>query len=379
MKITGYRTESYRADRGRRTGDANNPEGQPGESSGSLLFLETDVGITGIVPGGISDALFCVVEGEDPRGVAGLWKKVNDHVFKVGDYRSIASLDIAMWDIKAKANDEPLWRTFGASEGRVKAYASGLDMPLSDDELAAFYTSLADLGVDGGKLKVGLDQKADLRRLAIMRDCLAKVKDDPYLMIDANEYWSPKQAIGKVSEMEEHFDLFWVEEPARRWDYNGLKQVSRGIKAAVASGENLHHIGDYMPLIGNDAIDVVQFGSGGCAGFTGAIYLAGMAHGFEKPVSVIGGVGHFAAHVAASFPNHNMMEVKDLHTPPAWSTSTRIEDGWIVLGDEAGLGITVHEEELGVESSGQSAPSSPAGRRAGAGLYENPPEKPIGS
>jgi hypothetical protein len=74
-----------------------------------------------------------------------------------------------------------------------------------------------------------------------------------------------------------------------------------------------------------------------------------------------------------------MMEVKDLHTPPAWSTSTRIEDGWIVLGDEAGLGITVHEEELGVESSGQSAPSSPAGRRAGAGLYENPPEKPIGS
>jgi L-alanine-DL-glutamate epimerase-like enolase superfamily enzyme len=372
MKITGYRTETYTHDRGRRLGDANNPEGRVG-GGGSLLFVETDVGITGIVPGSTNDALFSIVEGQDPRGVTGLWKKLNCHVFKGGQYRSIAALDIALWDIKAKANDEPLWRTFGASEPRVKAYGSGLDLPLSDEELAAFYTSIADLGIDGGKLKVGLDQKADLRRLGIVRDCLAKVRPDPYLMIDANEFWSPKQAIRKVCEMEEHFDLFWVEEPARRWDYNGLKQVSRGIKSAVATGENLHHIGDYMSLIGNDAIDVVQFGSGGCAGFTGSLYLAGMAHGFEKPVSVIGGPGHFAAHVAASLPNHNMMEVKDLQTPECWSTSTVIEDGWIVLGNEPGLGITVHEDKLTEMQANPIVSSGGSGdRREGAGLYDNP-------
>ncbi len=378
MKIMGYRVERFVADRGRPTGDANDPDGQRGASTGSLLFVETDAGITGIVPGGTTDALFRVVEGEDPRGVAGLWKKLNNHVFKGSGYRSISSLDIALWDIKAKANGEPLWRTLGALEGRVKAYASGLDMPLTDDELADFYTTLADLGIDGGKLKVGLDQKADLRRLGIMRDCLAKVKDDPYLMIDANEFWSPKQAIQKVSEMEEQFDLFWVEEPARRWDYNGLRQVSRGVKAAVATGENLHHIGDYMSLIGKDAVDIVQFGSGGCAGFTGAIYLAGMAHGFEKPVSVIGGPGHLAAHVAASVPNHNMMEVKDLETPKAWSTSTRIEDGWIVLGEEPGLGITVHDEHLGVPD-GFASTRGTAPRRDGAALYDNPPDRPVGT
>ena len=220
---------------------------------------------------------------------------------------------------------------------------------------------------------MGLDQKADLRRLGIMRDCLAKVNPDPYLMIDANEFWSPKQAIRKVCEMEEHFDLFWVEEPARRWDYNGLKQVSRGIKSAVATGENLHHIGDYMSLIGNDAIDVVQFGSAGCAGFTGALYLAGMAHGFEKPVSVIGGAGHFAAHVAASLPNHNMMEVKDLQTPECWSTTTVIEDGWIVQGNEPGLGITVDEDKLAEIQANPIVSSGGSGdRREGAGLYENP-------
>lgn len=379
MKVTGYRVESYSHDRGRNLGDANNPTGSGGKGGGSLLFLETDAGITGIAPGGTSDALYSVIEGEDPRGVTGLWKKLNDHVFKSGQYRSIASLDIALWDIKAKANDEPLWRTLGASEPRVKAYGSGLDMALSDQELADFYTSIADLGIDGGKLKVGLDQRADIRRLGIMRDCLASVKPDPYLMIDANEFWSPKQAIRKVSEMEEYFDLFWVEEPARRWDYNGLKQVSRGIKSAVATGENLHHIGDYMPLIANDAIDVVQFGSGGCAGFTGALYLAGMAHGFEKPVSVIGGPGHFAAHVAAAVPNHNMMEIKDLITPDCWSTSTRIEAGWIVLGDEPGLGIEVDEVKLSeIQANPIKGGGGSAARREGAALYDNPPDKPIG-
>ena len=378
MKITGYRNESYTYDRGRLLGDANNPVGGRA-AGGSLLFVETDVGITGIAPGSTGDALFAVVEGQDPRGVTGLWKKLNDHIFKGGQYRSIAALDIALWDIKAKANDEPLWRTFGASEPRVKAYGSGLDMPLTDEELAEFYTTMADLGVDGGKLKVGLDRKADLRRLGIVRDCLSKVKDDPYLMVDANEFWSPKQAIQRVCEMEEHFDLFWVEEPARRWDFHGLRQVSRGIKAAVATGENLHHIGDYMSLIGNDAIDIVQFGSGGCAGFTGALYLAGMAHGFEKPVSVIGGPGHFAAHVAASLPNHNMMEVKDLTTPACWSTSTRIEDGWIVLGNEPGLGITVHEEKLREMQANPLVSKGGAGRREGAALYDNPPDQAIGT
>ncbi len=51
-------------------------------------------------------------------------------------------------------------------------------------------------------------------------------------MIDANEYWSPKQAVRYVRQLEQHFDLHWVEEPARRWDYDGLRLVRRQIAAA---------------------------------------------------------------------------------------------------------------------------------------------------
>ena len=95
-----------------------------------------------------------------------------------------------------------------------------------------------------------------------MRDALATNGKKPELMIDSNEYWSPKQAIRYISEIEKHFDLTWVEEPARRWDYRGLRKVSQSVRAAVATGENLHDPGDFIALIANEAADVLQVGVG---------------------------------------------------------------------------------------------------------------------
>ena len=62
------------------------------------------------------------------------------------------------WDLKAKANGEPLWRTLGASTPRVRAYASGLDSPLSDEELYDYYAGMAARGVSAGKLKGGANR-----------------------------------------------------------------------------------------------------------------------------------------------------------------------------------------------------------------------------
>src|SRR5919206_5076819 len=111
-----------------------------------------------------------------PRGVVGLWKKMQDAVFKTGnageDHAALCAIDIALWDLKAKLHDEPVWRTLGAREGRCRAYASGIDLCLSDDELASFYADLAERGVSAGKLKVGLDLDDDLRRLGIVREAL---------------------------------------------------------------------------------------------------------------------------------------------------------------------------------------------------------------
>ena len=87
----------------------------------SLLWIETDEGISGIAPGGGDiEQFFHLLEGEDPREVIGLWRKMVDYVHKGGLVASgapIAAIDIALWDLKAKMAQEPLWQTFGALEG----------------------------------------------------------------------------------------------------------------------------------------------------------------------------------------------------------------------------------------------------------------------
>ena len=181
MKITGYRVENYVMQMDRAIADANNPVGDD-LMPASLLWIETDEGISGIAPGaGDIEQLFHLLEGEDPREVVGLWRKMVDYVHKGGLVASggpIAAIDIALWDLKAKIAQEPLWQTFGALEGRTKAYASGIGYCLSDDELFAFYRRMAERGVDGGKLKIGLDMTADLRRIGIMREALSVASDD---------------------------------------------------------------------------------------------------------------------------------------------------------------------------------------------------------
>ena len=268
MKITGIRTQPYQIKMKRPIGDSNNPTGHDWLIS-NALWLDTDEGLSGISMSGASGGLLQamvddILVGKDPRGVLGHWNNMIDYVFKGGNRGgatgAIAALDVALWDLKARINDEPLWKTLGASSNRVRAYASGIDYPLSDEEIRVFYEGMAAKGVHSGKLKIGLDMETDMRRIAIMRDALATSGKKPELMIDVNEYWSPKQAIRYIHEIEQEYDLTWVEEPARRWDVRGLRKVSDNIRAAVATGENLDSLNDYLPLLHEGAADVLNVG-----------------------------------------------------------------------------------------------------------------------
>ncbi len=386
MKITGYSTTLYEFPLNRRMGDANSPSGRIRGSS-SLLQLFTDEGLTGIAfgAGGAGPQVKSMVEGilagEDPRRVTGLWKRMVDRVFKGGHAGlvndAIAVLDVALWDLKAKANGEPLWKTLGGSNPKVHAYASGLDAPLSDDEIEDWYGTMAgDHGFTGGKLKVGLDQDADLRRIGRMKKGLERATDKPYLYVDANEMWSPKQAIRKVREMEEQFDIAWVEEPARRWDFLGLRRISDSIKAPVCAGENLDTLGDFLPYFHNRAADVVQV-SWGMTGITCAMQLADAAYGFELPITLGGSPGNLNAQLAPCMPNFLTLEVQNPGPDDGVMTSDiKILDGWATCGDQPGTGVSFDPEALArqkVETVTASAGPSPFGRRPGAGLWDNPP------
>jgi L-alanine-DL-glutamate epimerase-like enolase superfamily enzyme len=379
MKVTGYRVEQYLMKLDRPIADCNLASGVD-LLPGSILFLETDERITGIslMAGAGLDGLFRYIEGADPREVVGLWTRMNDSLHKIGNRGvtsfGLSAFDMALWDLKAKIEDAPLWRVLGAREGRVKAYASGLDYCLSDEELFNFYRRMAELGIDAGKLKVGLDLKADMRRLGIMREALSVASKRPGLMIDSNEYWSPKQAIRWISRIEKKYKLLWAEEPARRWDYDGLRQVSRQINTAVATGENLHSVADIYPLVANDAADVINVWTGH-SGATGCLQVARLAQAFDLPVSMMNAQANYMAQVAAAIPNHWMMEVVDPGREQCLKFDNRIEDGCIVLGESPGWGVEVDEAKLKTLQANppQGKGEFPFPRREGAGRYIMPP------
>ena len=387
MKITGVRTKAFEMLLDRPLGDANGPAGKPTMAS-LAIWIDTDEGLTGVSFGspGAERQIHSMVNelliGHDPRGVKGLWKKMVDFVFKGGNKGlvndAIGSIDLGLWDLKAKANGEPLWKTLGASTRRVKAYASGIDLCLTDQQIGDFYGQMAAQGVSAGKLKVGLDREADLRRLGIMKAALAKSGKKPELLIDSNEYWSPKQAIRNIRFLESHYELVWAEEPARRWDYRGLRKVSEGIQAAVATGENLDDVGEFMPLVANEAVDVLNIGVGN-SGVTGAMMIADLAYSFELPVTMMNCPGNYMAHLAAALPNHWMMEVVGAGREGVLTVDNHIEDGWIVLGDKPGLGIEYDEAAL--ERAAGDLPAAGGrvmlwGRRRGAALFEVGPDEP---
>ncbi|GAA1576191.1 mandelate racemase/muconate lactonizing enzyme family protein [Dactylosporangium maewongense] len=349
MKVTGYRSLTTKHDWGRLIGDANGVMSEP-RTDVHVLILETDAGLEGVGLGQHGDIgrVFGAVEGEDPRAVSALYDRMLNWVFKTGHagatFGAVGAIDMALWDLKAKAAGEPLWRTLGALDRFVPGYASGLDIALDDDALMRLYEGFADRGFSAAKLKGGHDVQRDLRRLEGLHEVLRRNSAQPALMFDANESWNRAQAVRFVTALERGVDLTWVEEPVRRWDAAGLAAVRRGIRAAVATGENLTGLEQYRPLLDADAVDIVQVGN--VWGITHFLRVAALAHGHDLPVSAVAYHANPTAHAAAAVPNHLAFEVQDVSSPIGLTVDQQYEDGGIVLGDEPGLGILVDEASI---------------------------------
>ncbi|MEU4449525.1 mandelate racemase/muconate lactonizing enzyme family protein [Actinosynnema sp. NPDC050801] len=351
MRITGYRTLTTVQDWGRPIGDANGVFAD-GVIRVPIVLVETDVGITGVGLGSHVEiaSIFAALEGEDPRGVTALYDRMLRQTFKAGHagtvFGTIGALDTALWDIKAQAAGEPLWRLLGGRDRRVPAYASGVDIGLGDDELVALYETYADRGLRVAKIKGGLDVDRDRDRLMLVRDVLSNAGRGtrPGLMLDVNEALTRKQAVRHVGELERTLDLIWIEEPVRRWDAEGHAAVSRGIRASVASGENLTGLDQYRPLISTGAIDIVQAAAGW--GVTHFLRVSAFAHAHDLPVSPIGNSPVGLLHAATSVPNHLVSELQDLRPPSGISIDLHVEDGAFILGDSPGLGVRVDEQAI---------------------------------
>jgi len=373
MKITGYRSLRTVHRWGRPVGDVNGVVAG-GVTEVPILLLETDGGLTGVGLGAHEaiERVFPAVDGEDPRAVTALYDRMLAYVFKAGHtgatFGTIGALDMALWDLKAKMADEPLWRTLGARDRFVPGYASGLEYGLDDTELVELYGRWAERGFTGAKVKGGLDLRRDVARLQAVREVLMCNSTEPALMYDVNESWGRHQATRLLARIESQVELTWIEEPVRRWDVEGNLAVARSSSTALATGENLTGLEQFRPLVDAGAVDVVQ--SGSVWGITHFLRVAALALAHDLPVSPVGYNANPLAHAAAAVPNHLVTEVQDFGFPVGLAVDQVIADGGITLGDEPGLGIQVDEDVIAQQhdEASWSIPSGPHVRPQDAGL-----------
>jgi L-alanine-DL-glutamate epimerase-like enolase superfamily enzyme len=153
------------------------------------------------------------------------------------------ALQHAVWDLFAKSVHMPLWKLLGAQRREIAAYASGLDFHLSDEDFERLFAQAAGQGFRAFKIKVGHpDVERDLLRLSILKKI---VGPNALVMVDANEAWTPKQAVRNLTLMQRAgHDIYWVEDPILRDDFAGLKLIQD------QCGPTLLNAGEYLDVSG---------------------------------------------------------------------------------------------------------------------------------
>ena len=144
------------------------------------------------------------------------------------------SIDIALWDIKAKLLEQPLWKLLGGHRDKVPTYASGsLRRGLTDAQADKAARILVDKGFTQMKTQMALPGNPtiaeEIRRVRVVRDAIGP---DVTLMCDINQRWRPEQAIDIGSRVED-VGLFWLEDVTTADDYQGLARVTQIGRAHV--------------------------------------------------------------------------------------------------------------------------------------------------
>ena len=194
---------------------------------------------------------------------------------------AMAAVDIALWDLRAKAAGLGLPDLLGRQRNRVPAYASGVNRHLSLAELTERTAEQVAVGHTRFKLKVGLPSLAeDLERVAAVRQVIG---DGRLLMVDANQFWDLPAARRAARELAA-YDIFWLEEPLPAEDFRGYADLRRLIGIPVAAGESLYTEAQFRELLLAGGIDFIQPNVCRVGGITPFLRIARLARQFSVPV-----------------------------------------------------------------------------------------------
>jgi L-alanine-DL-glutamate epimerase-like enolase superfamily enzyme len=291
------------------------------------------VGHGGKVIRAVIDTLFAdELLGRDPFNVRAIWRQLyfgKAHwIGRAGaTTMAQAAVDIALWDIVAKAAAKPLWQILGgARPADIPIYNTHAGwLNYSIEQLKTEASELLDQGYTALKMKVGLDDtREDLRRVAAVRKA---IPDEVLLMVDANQKWDLQQAQLALRALAE-FDVAWVEEPLHPDDIKAHVSLHQQAKLPVALGEHVYTTYAFRDYIEQNAVDVVQVDVCRVGGITPWLEVAALANAANLRVCPhAGDLMQVHQHMVKAIPNYWLLEVIPLWEEGPFENPVRLKDG----------------------------------------------------
>lgn len=306
----------------------------------------------------ISNTLRPFLIGRDPLATEILHDQMirMDRHGRTGMFMTAVSvINNALWDLKGKAWDQPVYRLLGGpTRPAVPAYVSMLGYSTAPEDVGELAREYKAQGYTAQKwfFRYGPgDGTAGMEKnLAMAQNVRDTVGPHYQLMFDAFMGWDFSYATKMVRELEP-LRPTWMEEPFPPERVNEFRRLREVTNVPIATGEHIYTRWQTKELLVNDAVDVLQNDPDWCGGITEQVKLCALTSSFDVPLIAHGHSLLAALHVAgaqspAAVPRVEYL-VRAQETKQYFHTIIyRPEQGDVTLPTLPGLGIELDEDKI---------------------------------
>ena len=219
---------------------------------------------TGAIVGAIRDHIGKSIIGMDIDALEDVLQTIQRCI--VHNTSAKAAVDMAVWDLYGKLYGVPVHKLLGGARKEITT-----DITISvnpPEQMAADTRDAIRRGYDCLKVKVGVSPELDVARLSAVREAAG---DDVLIRIDANQAWTPKQAVRILNEMQEKgLKIELVEQPVKAADIEGLKYVTERSYVPVLADESVFSPEDALRIMQMHAADYINIKLMKCGGLYNA-------------------------------------------------------------------------------------------------------------
>lgn len=273
----------------------------------------------------------------------------NIHSLILHNTTAKSALEIALFDLKAKARKEPLYKMLG---GTRTAFKTDITISMNDiDTMISDALHAVSLGYESLKVKIGDDPIKDSERIIEIHRALPQ---NITLRLDANQGWSADEAITLLKRIEaEGIIAEFIEQPVKADDIEGLKRIKESVKTPVLADESVFSLADVKKLLELNAVDYINIKLDKCGGISKALELSELcaAHKtqcmlgcmLEGPIAIAAAI-HVASAKADVITMIDLDGVALLAQNPT-EGNILFDESDLVLSDDIGLGISYNQKK----------------------------------